>query len=77
VFKDGVQIGEADMLYAHFDDVLVEKGEIVDGDQIIGTQGRSGSTTGAHVSVDIYPVDGNIEAQNELLRQMRAKIQGR
>jgi len=46
-----------DMLYAHFDDVLVKVGDEVGIGTVLGTQGRTGSTTGAHVSLDFFGKD--------------------
>lgn len=46
-----------DMLYAHLDKVAVNVGDTVGVGTILGTQGRTGSTTGAHVSVDYYGKD--------------------
>jgi len=48
-----------DILYAHLDRVNVKKGQSVVVGSVLGTQGRTGSTTGAHVSVDFYAKDAN------------------
>lgn len=46
---------EVDVLVAHFDEVAdLKPGDIIAPNTFIGTQGRSGSTTGAHVSFDFY-----------------------
>jgi Peptidase family M23 len=46
-----------DMLYAHLDEVTVQVGQQVGIGSVLGTQGRTGSTTGAHVSVDFFGKD--------------------
>lgn len=43
-----------DALIAHLDDVAVTVGQRVRVGTILGTQGRTGSTTGPHVSVDFF-----------------------
>lgn len=48
-----------DMLYAHLDKVAVKVGDEVGVGGVLGTQGRTGSTTGAHVSVDYFGKDSN------------------
>ncbi|GAP96087.1 phage tail tip lysozyme [Leptolyngbya sp. NIES-2104] len=48
-----------DVLYAHLDKVLVQEGESIGIGTVLGTQGRTGSTTGAHVSVDFFGKDSN------------------
>jgi len=46
---------ETDVLVSHFDQVAdLKPGDIISPNTFIGTQGRSGSTTGAHVSFDFY-----------------------
>ncbi|MBD1853963.1 trypsin-like peptidase domain-containing protein [Cyanobacteria bacterium FACHB-502] len=52
--KDEVSGEEIDMLYAHMDTVAVQKGQQVSIGTVIGTQGRKGSTTAPHVSVDFF-----------------------
>ena len=45
----------SDVRLAHFDDVAnLQVGQILPENSFIGTQGRTGSTTGAHVSADWY-----------------------
>jgi tape measure domain-containing protein len=52
--------GEAvDILYAHLDRVLVKEGQQIGVGSVLGTQGRTGSTTGAHVSADFFGKDSN------------------
>lgn len=48
-----------DLLYAHFDQLAVKVGDEVAVGTVLGTQGRTGSTTGAHTSVDFYGKDSN------------------
>lgn len=44
-----------DMLFAHFDQISeLKPGDLITPGTLLGTQGRSGSTTGAHVSFDCY-----------------------
>ncbi|MBD2025257.1 trypsin-like peptidase domain-containing protein [Leptolyngbya sp. FACHB-711] len=45
---------EIDMLYAHLDRVDVKEGDRIDVGTVLGTQGRTGSTTAPHVSVDFF-----------------------
>ena len=46
---------ETDVLVSHFDQVAdLKPGDTISPNTFIGTQGRSGSTTGAHVSFDFY-----------------------
>jgi tape measure domain-containing protein len=60
---------EADLLYAHFDKIAVALGDVVKVGDILGTQGRTGSTTGAHVSLDFYGKDSySTSAASENLR---------
>jgi tape measure domain-containing protein len=68
---------EADLLYAHFDKIAVALGDIVKVGDVLGTQGRTGSTTGAHVSLDFYGKDANAvsEASDNLRRQTLAGLQ--
>ena len=50
--------GAADFLFSHFDKIGDFKvGQIVPRGAFMGTQGRSGSTTGAHISVDAFNVN--------------------
>ena len=52
---------EVDALVSHFDQVAnLKPGDVVAPNTFIGTQGRSGSTTGAHVSFDFYQKGTNI-----------------
>lgn len=46
-----------DMLYAHLDTVAVQVGQQVGIGTVLGTQGRTGSTTGPHVSLDFFAPD--------------------
>jgi tape measure domain-containing protein len=68
---------EADLLYAHFDKIAVALGDMVKVGDVLGTQGRTGSTTGAHVSLDFYGKDANSvsEASDNLRRQTLAGLQ--
>jgi hypothetical protein len=64
---------EADVRLAHFDQVnqLLSPGMQLPAGALIGKQGRTGSTTGAHVSADWYEPNGsytpNLAARNEFL----------
>lgn len=50
--------GPADFLFAHFDKIGdLKAGQKVKAGTFMGTQGRTGSTTGAHVSVDAFYPD--------------------
>jgi len=50
--------GPADFLFSHFDKVGDFKaGQVISRGTFMGTQGRSGSTTGAHISVDAFDQD--------------------
>ena len=50
-----------DMLFAHFDQVNnLKPGDTIPSNTLLGTQGRTGSTTGAHVSFDCYVPGTNI-----------------
>jgi hypothetical protein len=50
--------GPADFLFAHFDKIgNLKPGQTVKAGTFMGTQGRTGSTTGAHVSVDAFYPD--------------------
>jgi hypothetical protein len=52
---------EVDALVSHFDKVAdLKPGDTISPNTFIGTQGRSGSTTGAHVSFDFYQKGTNI-----------------
>ena len=52
---------EVDALVSHFDQVAdLKPGDTISPNTFIGTQGRSGSTTGAHVSFDFYQKGTNI-----------------
>lgn len=45
----------ADVLIAHFDQVNdLKPGDVIPANTLLGTQGRTGSTTGAHISFDCY-----------------------
>ena len=64
---------KSDVLIAHFDDVngKLSPGMTIPANSYIGTQGRTGSTTGAHISMDWYQPDGsatpNLPARNWFL----------
>jgi len=46
---------KTDFLISHFDKVSeLDPGDMIEPGTIIGTQGRSGSTTGAHISIDAF-----------------------
>ena len=50
--------GEVDFLFSHFDKVGdFKEGQVVPQGAFMGTQGRTGSTTGAHISVDAFDKD--------------------
>jgi murein DD-endopeptidase MepM/ murein hydrolase activator NlpD len=55
--RDEVTGEFVDMLYAHLDRVAVQVGQQVGVGTVLGTQGRTGSTTGAHVSLDFFAPD--------------------
>lgn len=55
--RDEVTGEFVDMLYAHLDSVAVQVGQQVGVGTVLGTQGRTGSTTGAHVSLDFFAPD--------------------
>lgn len=57
-----------DVRLAHFDKLNpnLKPGAVVDPGTFIGTQGRSGSTTGAHVSADFYEPDKNVASKEVL-----------
>lgn len=65
-----------DLLYAHLDRVAVRVGQQIGVGTVLGTQGRTGSTTGAHVSVDFFAKDANyagsaqIAMRDRLARQL-------
>jgi len=50
-----------DVLLAHFDKLNpgLKPGSVIGAGTVIGTQGRTGSTTGAHVSADFYDPNKN------------------
>lgn len=66
-----------DVRLAHFDKLNpnLKPGAIIDAGTPIGTQGRSGSTTGAHVSADFYDPNKNTASQ-EILK-LRDRIRDR
>lgn len=66
-----------DVRLAHFDKVnsSLRPGMVVDPGTFIGTQGRTGSTTGAHVSADFYDPGKNTASQEILA--IRNKIRDR
>lgn len=57
-----------DVRLAHFDKLNpnLKPGAVIDPGTFIGTQGRSGSTTGAHVSADFYEPDKNVASKEVL-----------
>lgn len=66
-----------DVRFAHFDKVNpnIKPGDVVNPGTLIGTQGRTGSTTGAHVSADFYEPDKNTASRDIL--QIRDRIRDR
>ncbi len=66
-----------DVRFAHFDKVnpSIKPGDVLNPGTLIGTQGRTGSTTGPHVSADFYDPDKNT-ASAEVLR-IRDQIRDR
>jgi S1-C subfamily serine protease len=65
---------EIDMLYAHLDRIDVKEGDRVSVGTVLGTQGRTGSTTGAHVSVDFFAP--GTRTANDASLAMRDRIAG-
>ncbi|MGG6283662.1 thermonuclease family protein [Leptolyngbya sp. AN03gr2] len=65
-----------DVLYAHADRVHVKVGDRIEVGTVLGTQGRTGSTTGAHVSVDFYgkdvayPTRASLNMRDEIAREL-------
>jgi murein DD-endopeptidase MepM/ murein hydrolase activator NlpD len=59
---------EFDVLLAHFDKINpdLKPGTVVNPGTFIGTQGRTGSTTGAHVSADFYDPGRNTTSKDVL-----------
>jgi len=57
-----------DVRLAHFDKLNpdLKPGAVIDPGTFIGTQGRSGSTTGAHVSADFYEPNKNVASKEVL-----------
>lgn len=66
-----------DVRFAHFDKVNpnIKPGDVVNPGTLIGTQGRTGSTTGAHVSADFYDPDKTTTSKEIL--QIRNQIRDR
>lgn len=66
-----------DVRFAHFDEVNpgLKVGQTVTAGTPLGTQGRTGSTTGAHVSADFYNA-GSTKASNDIL-EIRNRIRDR
>lgn len=76
--KDPKTGQEVDLLYAHLDRVNVRVGQQVGVGTVLGTQGRTGSTTGAHVSVDFFAKDKNYASAAALaMRDRTARALGR
>lgn len=65
---------EVDMLYAHLDRIDVKEGDRVGVGTVLGTQGRTGSTTGPHVSVDFFAP--GTRSPNAVSLAMRDRIAG-
>jgi len=71
---------KADVRLAHFDSVNPElqPGAVLPAGAFIGAQGRTGSTTGAHVSADWYEPNGshtpNTKARDYFLQYLRRSI---
>ena len=74
---DPVTGRQFDVRLAHFDKLnpSLKPGAVIEAGTPIGTQGRSGSTTGAHVSADFYD-PGKNTASAEILK-LRDKIRDR
>ena len=66
-----------DVRLAHFDKLnpVLQPGAVIDPGTFIGTQGRSGSTTGAHVSADFYEPGKNVASADIL--KIRDQIRDR
>lgn len=66
-----------DVRFAHFDKLNpnLKPGSVIDPGTFIGSQGRTGSTTGAHVSADFYK-PGENTASKEIL-EIRNRIRDR
>lgn len=66
-----------DVRFAHFDKLNpnLKPGSVVDAGTFIGTQGRTGSTTGAHVSADFYEPGQNTASKKIL--EIRDRIRDR
>lgn len=64
-----------ELLVAHLDTINVKKGDIIEGGDIIGTQGITGRSTGPHVSTHINALDGG-NPQDILNRVEKSWVNG-
>tara|TARA_B100000427_G_scaffold54202_1_gene41889 strand:+ start:65 stop:2203 length:2139 start_codon:yes stop_codon:yes gene_type:complete len=64
-----------ELLVAHLDTINVKKGDVVEGGDIIGTQGITGRSTGPHVSTHINALDGG-NPQDILNRVEKSWVNG-
>ena len=64
-----------ELLVAHLDTINVKKGDVIEGGDIIGTQGITGRATGPHVSTHINALDGG-NAQDILNRVEKSWVDG-
>ena len=64
-----------ELLVAHLDTISVNKGDVIQGGDIIGTQGITGRATGPHVSTHINALDGG-NPQDILNRVEKSWVNG-
>ena len=64
-----------ELLVAHLDTINVKKGDVIEGGDIIGTQGITGHATGPHVSTHINALDGG-NPQDILNRVEKSWVDG-
>ena len=64
-----------ELLVAHLDTINVKKGDVIEGGDIIGTQGITGRSTGPHVSTHINALDGG-NPQDILNRVEKSWVDG-